>query len=84
MRSERLKNREDAVSMVWTAMSSNQKDELRQIRAENLINEHFGFGLWVRNLLGPWVPPTDGEKYPPHPDDISGEIIKIIWMKLQE
>lgn len=75
---------EEAVSVVFDAMSSDQKEELRQIRAENLINEHFGFGLWVRNLLDHWVPPTDGEVYPAHSDDISGAITKTIWMKLQE
>jgi len=76
------KNIEEAVSIVMDAMSSNQKEELRQVSEENLINEHFGFGMWVRNLLGHWVPPTEGVEYPTHPDDISAEITAIIWKKL--
>ena len=77
------KNIEEAVSIVMDAMSLDQKEHLRQVREENLINEHFGFGMWVRNLLGHWVPPTDGDEYPAHPDDISGDITKIIWQRLQ-
>ena len=80
---DKPKNIEQAVSIVMDAMSSAQKEELRQVREENLINLHFGFGMWVRNLLGHWVPPADGEKYPAHPDDISGEITAIIWQRLQ-
>jgi hypothetical protein len=80
------KNIEEAVSIVIGAMSFDQKEQLRKTQEENLINEHFEFSLWVRNLLGHWVPPTpEGEEYnPAHPDDISGEITKTIWMKLQE
>jgi hypothetical protein len=86
MRSDKPQNIEEAVSIVIEAMSSDQKAHLRQIREENLINEHFGFSLWVRNLLGHWVPPTpEGEGYnPSHPDDISGIITEIIWKKLQD
>jgi hypothetical protein len=85
MRSDRPKNIEEAVSIVMDAMSSDQKKHLQQIRGENLIIEHFGFSLWVRNLLGHWVPPTpEGEGYnSAHPDDISSEITKIIWERLQ-
>jgi len=78
------KNIEDAVSIVMDAMSSDQKIQLLEIREEDLINLHFGFGMWVRNLLGHWVPPTDGEKYPAHPDDISEKITEILWRKLQD
>ena len=81
---EMPKNIEDAVSIVIDAMSSDQKEELRQVREENLLNLHFGFGMWVRNLLGHWVPPIVEEGYPAHPDDISVEITKIIWKKLQD
>ena len=86
MRSEKPKNIEEAVLIVLSKMSSDQKEHLRQIHEEDLINEHFGFSLWVRNLLGHWVPPTpEGEGYnPSHPDDISGIITEIIWKKLQD
>jgi len=84
MRSEMPKNIEQAVSIVMDAMSVDQKEHLAHVSEESLINEHFGFGTWVRNLLGHWVPPTDGEKYLAHPDDISGEITAIIWKKLKD
>jgi len=80
---ETPKNIEDAVSIVMDAMSSDQKEELRQIREENILNLHFGFGMWVRNLLGHWVPPADDGQYPGHPDDISSQITAIIWHRLQ-
>jgi len=80
---ETPKNIDDAVIIVLDAMSSDQKLQLLEIREEDLINLHFGFGMWVRNLLGHWVPPIVEGEYPAHPDDISGEITKIIWKKLQ-
>ena len=78
------KNIEDAVATVMDAMSVDQKEHLAHVSEESLINEHFGFGMWVRNLLGHWVPPAEGEEYPAHPDDISGVITKLIWRKLHD
>ena len=77
------KNIEDAVAMVMDAMSSDQKEHLAHVSEESLINEHFGFGMWVRNLLGHWVPPTEKDEYSAHPDDISGDITEMIWRRLQ-
>ncbi len=78
-------NIEEAVSIVFDAMSSDQKEHLKQVPQEDLINVHFGFALWVRNLLGHWVPPMpEGEGYnPAHPDDICGNITEMIWRRLQ-
>jgi hypothetical protein len=84
MRSEKPKNIEEAVLIVLSEMSSEQTEHLRQIHKEDLTYEHFGFSLWVRNLLGHWVPPTDGYKYDSHPDDISGVITKLVWRKLHD
>jgi len=78
------KNIEDAVSIVMDTMSVDQKEHLAHVSEESLINEHFGFGMWVRNLLGHWVPPADEGQYPGHPDDISGIITKLIWRKLHD
>ena len=80
MGSDRPNNIEEAVSIVLSEMSAEQEEHLKRVRKEDLINEHFGFGLWVRNLLGHWVP-QDG--YPAHPDDISSDITKIVWNRLQ-
>ncbi len=84
MKQEQPKNIEEAVAIVLAAMSAEQITHLKQIRKEGLINEHFGLALWVRNLLGHWVPPTADGEYPAHPDDISGKITEIIWTKLQD
>ena len=85
MKQDQPNNIEEAVAIVLAAMSAEQIKHLKQIREENLINEHFGFSLWVRNLLGHWVPPTpeDGGYNPAHPDDISGKITEMIWRRLQ-
>jgi len=81
---DKPKNIEEAVSIVMDSMSLDQKDELHQVSEDNLINLHFGFGMWVRNLLGHWVPPADEGQYPGHPDDVSGIITKLIWRKLHD
>jgi hypothetical protein len=77
-------NIEEAVSIVLSEMSPEQAEHLKQVHKDNLINEHLGFSLWVRNLLKHWVPPTSEGEYPAHPDDISGKITEIIWTKLQD
>jgi len=83
MRIDKPNTIEEAVSIVMDAMSSDQKEHLAHVSEESLINEHFGFGMWVRNLLGHWVPPADEGQYPGHPDDVSSQITAIIWRKLQ-
>jgi hypothetical protein len=84
MRSDKPNTIEEAVSIVLSAISAEQIEHLKQVPEEDLINEHFGFSLWVRNLLGHWIPPVGDGEYPAHPDDISGEITEIIWTKLQD
>ena len=84
MRSDKPKNIEEAVLIVLSEMSSEQEKHLKQVPEEDLINEHYGFSLWVRNLLGHWVPPTEGDEYASHPDDISGVITKLVWRKLHD
>ena len=85
MKRDKPNNIEEAVAIVLAAMSAEQIKHLKQIREENLINEHFGYSSWVRNLLGHWIPPMPkGEVYnPAHPDDISGKITEMIWRRLQ-
>jgi len=83
MRSEKPENIEEAVLIVLSEMSPEQEEHLKQVCKEDLINEHFGLGMWVRNLLGHWVPPTTEGDYPAHPDDISAEIIERLWERLQ-
>ena len=84
MSSDKPNNIEEAVLIVVSEMSSEQEKHLKQVRKEDLINEHFGLGMWVRNLLGHWVPPAYREKYPVHPDDVSNKITELIWDKLQQ
>ena len=83
MGADQPNNIEEASSIVFDALSSHQKEHLRQLREEDLINEHFGYSSWVRNLLGHWIPPMPkGEVYnPAHPDDISGKITEMSWKK---
>jgi hypothetical protein len=79
------KNIDEAVLVVMDAMSADQMEHLRQLPEVNLANEHFGLGLWIRNLLGHWIPPIEGEEYPDaHPDDVSSKITELVWQKLQQ
>lgn len=84
MKEDQPKNIEEAVSIVLSEMSHEQAEHLKQVLKDNLINEHFRFSLWVRNLLKHWVPPTSEGEYHVHPDDVSGKITEIIWTKLQD
>jgi len=52
---ENQKTINDVVNDVIETMSE-QMDHLKQLRKEDLINEHFGFALWVRNLTNHWIP----------------------------
>jgi hypothetical protein len=84
MKRDSHSNVEEAVAIVLSEMSPEQENHLRTIHKDDLVDEHFGFALWVRNLLEHWAPQASEEAYPAHPDDISGEITEIIWTKLQD
>ncbi len=75
----------DVVMDVMEAMSPDQKEYLKQLRKEDLINEHFGFSLWVRNQLFnmPFQPNEVDVYQPTHMDDISSKITEMLWEKLQ-
>ncbi len=83
MKRDQPNNIEEAVEMVLAAISAEQIKHLKQIRKKDLINEHFGFSLWVRNFLGHWVPPIVKGEYLAHPDELSGKITEMIWRRLQ-
>ena len=84
MKEDQPKNIQEAVLIVLSEMSPEQAKHFKQVNKDKLLNEHFGFSLWARNLLGHWVPPTSEKEYPAHSDDISVKITEIIWTKLQD
>lgn len=62
---------------------------LRNFEKESLIEQHFGFGRWIRNAYGLWLPNNPlTEKNPAsdsnkHPDNLSFEIMKMVVKTLQ-
>jgi hypothetical protein len=83
LENQRLLN--DVVKDVMEVMSSDQKEHLMQLRKDDLINEHFGFSLWVRNQINnkPFQS-NEAEVYQAtHMDSISTKITEMIWQKLQ-
>ena len=79
---------EEAVEFVISSLSKEDRNTIKNIRKENLIDLHFGLGTWIRNSLGLWgdnkkLLGTDEYKND-HPDNISSKIIKAVWDKLNE
>jgi hypothetical protein len=80
-----IKNIDEITDKLLAIMSSEQMDHLKQLRKEDLIIEHYGFSLWVRNQLNnmPFQPNKVEEYQPTHLDEISSKITEMLWHKLQ-
>jgi hypothetical protein len=79
---------EEAVESVISILSEEDRNSLKNIRKEDLIELHFSLGLLIRNNLGLWgdnkkLLETDDFK-DAHPDNISSVIMKDVWDKLNE
>ena len=76
---------EEAVEALLSQLSSQSKDRLRRGRREDLIDHHFGLGMWIRNNFGLWnhnrtLLEDTGQE---HPDGASMAIIEALWESLQ-
>jgi hypothetical protein len=66
-------------------------DELKNLKEEDLVQTHFGLGMYIRNKYNIWQsdftePVLDDDteyQFRIHPDDVSGRIIEMIWKDLQ-
>ena len=60
---------------------------IRKTKKDVLIMYHHGFGTWIRNTYDLWSRNPElfesvGFDEDAHPDEVSFEIIKAIWKKL--
>lgn len=81
-----LLNRDEIVAdIVVNRLSFEDKKIMREYSEKNLIGEHMGFGMWIRNTYGLWeteinlltqncVSPDSDQ----HPDNLSFEIMKLV------
>lgn len=79
---------EEAVDLLISSLSEEQRQELMNMPEEKLGTLHFTLGIYVRNTFG--LPARNTELLDAccrgwlrHPDDVSSVIIKAAWKKLQ-
>ena len=79
----------EAVTDILSEMSLEDRRRVREMKREDLIMFHFGWGTGIRNALGLWGgndallrSVCGGELC--HPDDASMKIIEAVWDELQK
>jgi hypothetical protein len=81
---------DEAVVYVIAKTSPEIQARVAQRPKEDLILEHFGLGLWIRNNLGFYDRNSELLKACSknsiffHPDEASGMILEAVWLKLKE
>ena len=86
-----LLDRDEIVyDIVNNRLSEDDKAYFRSATKEDLIMEHLGFGMWIRNTYGLWEvmtnPLVEPEADPDslkHPDNLSGEIMELVSQTLR-
>ncbi|UOV05155.1 hypothetical protein MUU75_19170 [Pseudoxanthomonas mexicana] len=79
---------EATVADILSALSAEDKAELRSTKKEDLIMFHHGWGTGIRNYYGLWrgntklIEAACGKDC--HPDDASMIIIEAVWSALQD
>jgi hypothetical protein len=81
---------DEAAGVVIAALPEAEAAKIASMAESDLINLHFGLGMWIRNNLGLWqgndalmLSIRDGEM-DIHPDDVSMLIIEQVWRRLRE
>ena len=74
----------EAFEVLNSVLSPQDRESLRDCRRTELINYHFGLGLWIRNNFGlyagnPGLYEAVGAKPSEHPDEVSAKIIQAYW-----
>ena len=83
-----------AVDLLVGALSEQDKQRIRAMPKDDLIQFHFGWGMSIRNAFGLWggnaalMRSCAGWRYGPdatfmHPDDASCVIIEAVWKRLR-
>ncbi len=74
-----------AVTRLISELPPDRKQQIANYKKDDLIMEHFGLGLYIRNYYGLWrgnksLLRSTGRK---HPDDASGVILDALWRRLR-
>ena len=80
-----------AVDLLVGALSDQDKQRIRAMPKDDLIQFHFGWGMSIRNAFGLWggnsalmrsCAEVSGRAFM-HPDDASMVIIEAVWQRLR-
>jgi len=75
----------EAVDKLLFILSDDQKDEIRVLKEDDLIDLHFGLGLAIRNAFG--LHDLDSKLLADcgtkHPDGGAGVIVNELWKRLK-
>jgi len=75
----------DAVDLLMRILTDEQKDEIRALKEDDLIDLHFGLGLAIRNAFG--LHDLDSKLLADcgtkHPDDGAGIVVNELWKRLK-
>ncbi len=80
---------DEAVERLMAEISEEDKKTLMNTPERELIQYHFGLGMYIRNEFGLWQGNTDllesccGGGYYQEPDEASSVIIKALWERLK-
>ena len=81
---------DEAAGVVLATLSNEEKNQIAGMAEGDLIELHFGLGMWIRNNLGLWqgnqtLMESIRQHSPDiHPDDVSMVIIEAVWKRLRE
>ena len=81
---------EESADVVIAALTETEAAKISGMSESELINLHFGVGMWIRNNLGLWqgndaLIQALREREPGiHPDEASMLIIEQVWRRLRE
>ena len=84
------KSVDEAVERLMAELSAEEKKILKNTPEMELIQYHFGFGMYIRNEFGLWQWNKDllesccGGGYYHDPDEASSVIIRALWERLQK
>lgn len=80
---------DEAVSYLEEMLPAESLEQLKALAEDDLINTHFGLGMYVRNHFSLWdeesriVQDAKQRHGVTHADDVSGEIIRLLWTRLR-
>ena len=76
---------DEAVERLMTVLDDEEKNEIRSMTEDDLIDLHFSLGMVIRNAFGLHVPWSKllASCGVAHPDDASDVIISKLWRALQ-